>query len=104
MNKFMILEPREFTYAKYSYGLNNQHWEICVTLEDLEEYKNQRPKNLSGAKRTPGDFLIVSYLKESMHAGNPYLEVKTYCHIDIKSSIKTAKFFSRGMSEVKTYV
>lgn len=91
----MIMEPRDFVYLKYSYGSNNQHWEVCVTLEDQGEFKEKLPK---GPKKISGDFFIVSYLKESVNGNDTQLYVKTYCWVDFKSSIKTQKFFSKSLN------
>lgn len=69
-----MLEPRSFTYLKYTNGGENEHWQVCISKDDFHP---------SSVKAKLGKVHVVSRICEN----DGMIRVRTYIKIDLNGSI-----------------
>lgn len=69
-----MLEPRDFTYLKYTNGVEGEHWQVCVTKDDFH------PKS---TKAKMGKIHLVSRITEIEDT----IKVRTYMNLDLSAGI-----------------
>lgn len=69
-----MLEPRDFTYLKYTNGVEGEHWQVCISKDEFH------PKD---SKVKMGKVHLVSRINEK--DGN--IKIRTYISLDLNGSI-----------------
>jgi hypothetical protein len=69
-----MLEPRDFTYVKYTNGVDNEHWQVCVSKDEFH------PKD---TKAKLGKLHLLSHMVEEEHR----IQVETYVDVELSGNM-----------------
>lgn len=91
-----MLEPRDFTYLKFTNMSTTNpsgHWELCIS-KDVDRDAQSTAKL--------GKLFSISYIIEDKVEEGVRLRVRTYTSLDI--AVPVDKIWERLMNELKAYI
>ena len=74
LNKISMLEPRSFTYLKYTNGGEGEHWQVCISKDEFHPPE---------VKAKLGRMHLVSRIGESEGG----IRVRSYVQVDLNGSM-----------------